>query len=190
MQVDELMWAEIEGFSKYEVSNTGIVINVRTGREVKHSRTQAGQIKVGLVDDQGTQKTKLVKNLVASNFVQGESDVFNTVISLDGDQSNVHYTNLMWRPRWFALQWARQHTRVADGKKNHYLTIPVYDISSKEYFDNIHQAAMANGSAHSEILVSCVMLYKTWPDNRKYRFIDDDRLGEIGTPEEHIQINF
>lgn len=185
-----LRWSEIDGLSKYEVSDSGIIVNIRTGRDVKHSKTQAGQIKVGLVDDDGIQRTRLVKTLVAEAFVDGQTDIFNTVISLDGDQSNVHFTNLMWRPRWFALQWSRQHTRVTEGHKNHYLSIPIYDVTGKEYYKHIHEAATTNGSAHSEILVSCVMLHTTWPDNRRYRFVEDDRLGEIGTPEEHIQIYF
>ena len=187
----ERVWCPIEEFPNYEVSNDGIVANAETGRHLVTSKTQAGQIKVGLTDPKGVRRTRLVKHLVARAFVPGESDIYDTPINLDGDQSNNHFTNLVWRPRWFALQWARQNTRVAEGGKPHYeLPREVLDLDTGEIYPNVVEAAQHTGSAHSEIFISCQMQQITWPDDKRSRYVIDDRLGEIGTEEEWVQINF
>lgn len=187
----EEVWCPIEEFPRYEISNAGRVLNVETGREIKQSKTQAGQIKVGLIGTDGKQKTLLVKHLVARHFVPGEDDIYDTPINLNGDQTDNHFTNLVWRPRWFALQWARQNTRVSEGRKPHYeLPRKVLDLDTREIYSNIVYAAQGTGSSHSEIFISCQMQQMTWPDNKRYRFVIDDRLGEIGTPDEWNQVNF
>lgn len=190
-QQQEERWCVIEGFTRYQISDTGIVLNTDTGREVKPSKTQAGQIKVALHNDEDVRQTVLVKTLVARHFVIGETEIFDTPINLDGDQTNNHYTNLAWRPRWFALQWSRQNTRITEGKKPHYaLQREVMDLDTRAVYPTIIEAAQATGSAHSEIHISCMMQQVTWPDDRRYRFVLDDRLGEIGTPDEWSQVNF
>lgn len=183
-------WTIFNDFPKYEVSNAGVIINRYTEKEVRHSLTQAGQVKVGLVDTSGKQRTVLVKNLVARGFVEGRDEIFNTVISLDGDQTNVHYTNLVWRPRWFALQWARQQTRLQGGEKGYYFMHRVVDLDTGEYYDHPVDASRHTGDAPGEILVGCHNHERVWPSMHRYRYVIDSRLGEIGTEEEFTQINF
>lgn len=177
-------------FPLYEVSSTGRVFNRNTGREVRPSLTQAGQVKVGLIHISGSRKTVLVKQLVAEAFVEGQTELFNTVINLDGDQNNNHFSNLVWRPRWFALQWARQNTRISEGKKPQYFVGEVLDLDTREVYDHTVDASKHTGSAPSEIFSSCMMQNTTWPDIKRYRWVIDSRLGEIGTPDEYEQINF
>ena len=191
MTKEEEYWYVIEEFPKYEVSSWGRVVNSETGRELRQSKTQAGQVKVGLVDDQGVQRTVLVKTLVARAFVPGESPIYDTPINLDGNQENNRHTNLVWRPRWFALQWARQNTRISEGRKPHYeIARSVIDLDTREIYENVVEAAAHTGSAHSEIFMSCQMQQLTWPDDKRFRFVIDDRLGEIGSEEEWVQVNF
>jgi hypothetical protein len=132
----------------------------------------------------------LVKNLVARGFVEGRSEIYDTVINLDGDQTNLHFTNLLWRPRWFALQWARQQTRITEGKKPQYQRGRIVDLDTREVYENVVDAAKHTGSAHSEIFVSAWMQQYTWPDHKRYRFLVDGRLGELGTEDEWEQIHF
>lgn len=188
--IHEEEWCVFDKFPRYEVSNTGRVINRYTDREIRQSLTQAGQVKVGLTDIRGERRTMLVKTLVAEAFVEGKDEIFDTVINLDGDQTNCHFTNLVWRPRWFALQWARQQTRIAEGRKPQYLRGQIVDLDTRQIYENVVDAARNTGSAHSEIFVSAWMQQRTWPDNKRYRFLIDERLGELGTPEEYTQIYY
>lgn len=189
-EIHEEEWVVFDHFPKYEVSNEGRVVNRYTDREIKQSFTQAGQVKVGMIDTSGKQRTMLVKNLVGRGFVEGRSEIFDTVINLDGDQTNNHFTNLVWRPRWFALQWARQNTRIADGQKPQFLRGKIVDLDTRNVYDHVVEAAKHTGSAHSEIFVSCWMQQYTWPDNKRYRFLIDDRLGDLETEFEWEQIHW
>jgi len=71
-----------------------------------HSNVNGYQM-VGLMDDYG-QWTRSVRVLVADTFVEGRDGIFNTPIHRDGDPKNCRADNLLWRPRWFALEWAKQ----------------------------------------------------------------------------------
>ena len=97
----------IEGFPNYEITNFGRVFNVKTGREMTLSPTMSGDLTVGLVRD-GIQYRRSVKNLVARAFVPGETSIYDTPIQIDRDKYNLHVSNIVWRPRWFAIKYALQ----------------------------------------------------------------------------------
>src|SRR6476620_5649106 len=99
----------VEGFEDYRVSNYGRVFNDYSGREMVLSPTMYGDLSVGMYRH-GQQFRRSVKGLVARAFVPGEDDVFDTPILLDGDRHNLKSTNILWRPRWFALKYIRQIT--------------------------------------------------------------------------------
>lgn len=102
-------WVVVDEFPNYIVSTLGRVVNESTKRVIEPSHTTQGALKVTLIKD-GQKCTRSLKVLVASAFVKGESEIFNTPIQLDGNQDNVRADNLMWRPRWFAWKYTRQFT--------------------------------------------------------------------------------
>lgn len=185
---EEVRWKVIEEFPNYEVSDRGDVVNRTTGRLMQQSHTQAGQVKVGLVGEDGKQKSRSVKVLVAEAFVDGKSATYDTPINLDGNPENNNASNIKWRPRWFALRWMRQYTEIANGEYEFYFVKPVYCINQKEYYDHMHHAAVVNGTLPWEVFLSVHNIQRTWPDGLQFRFVEDHRLGEIGTPEEYIYI--
>lgn len=130
----------IEGFPNYDITNWGRVINTRTGREMVLSPTQTGELTVGLVS-RNIQYRRSVKVLVARAFVPGEDEIFNTPILLDNDHSNLHWTNILWRPRWFAWHYTRQFKEVYDW----YYFGPIKEIESGQLYPNIIEAAIING---------------------------------------------
>ena len=93
-------WKEIEGFSRYKVSNIGKVWDTKNDREV--SQVLAGEPQyyyVNVVRDDGERKLKRVHRFVAKAFVEGRSEQFDVVDHVDRDKFNNHYTNLRWTDR-------------------------------------------------------------------------------------------
>lgn len=146
-------WADLDTatFPGYEISNDGLVRNIRTGRMMKISQNQEGIVRVGLMKrDESKQKTVSVLRLVARMFVSGRSATFDTPIQLNGDREDCRAANIMWRPRWFAVKYFRQFTDTEEPL----FTAKIYDVEdSKEYADS-REAAKKNGLLEEDILLS------------------------------------
>lgn len=143
-------WKNLDkyGFIDYSVSDHGNVRNDITGRILKQSATQSGGIKVGMIRD-GKQHTVSVAKLVASSFLPNEYDpsIYDTPINKDGNRSNNSVDNLIWRPRWFAMQYHLQfiHNRYwCDG--------PIEVIETNERFLNSYDIAVTYGLLAKDIL--------------------------------------
>lgn len=152
----EELWTPIEENPKYLISNTGFVMNDETGRLMKLSVTRQGALKVGFFDEQGYRKTLSVKVLVAKGFVFGHDDIFNTPIQLDGNQLNVNATNLMWRPRHYAIKYARQLSHPNEHYEELFNNMAVLEVDSGVIHANIKEAGMLYGLLFMEIWKSCV----------------------------------
>lgn len=93
-------WKEIEGFSRYKVSNTGRVWDTKNDREV--SQVLAGKPQyyyVNVIRDDGKRKLERVHRFVAKAFVERQSEDYDIVDHIDRDKFNNHYTNLRWTDR-------------------------------------------------------------------------------------------
>lgn len=146
--MDEI-WATLDEFPNYQVSNSGQVRNEETGRQLNQSFNPQGALKVGLFDG-SSQYTRSVKFLVAVAFVGGRTPIFDTAVNLDGDQSNNDEDNLVWRPRWFAMRYTRQFHKVGEW----FLYRRVIDLETQEVYDDVVDAAIANGLLLVDILQS------------------------------------
>jgi hypothetical protein len=178
-------WAQIHEFPNYEVSRTGEVRSIKTGRLIATSRTQQGAVKVGLIDYDNVQRTRTVKVLVAEAFVDGHNHIFNTPIHRDGNQENNHAENLCWRPRWFAWKWKREQADLASGDFEHYYHEPIFEVVQQKYYEHVAHAAMECGCLPWDIFKSANKLERVFPDGLQFRFVNDGRLGEIGTDQEY-----
>lgn len=134
-------WCPILDFEHYSVSTFGQVRNERTGRMMAQSLTPAGASKVGFHYD-GRQHVRSVKGLVAQAFVDGQTSIFDTPINLDGDLTNNHVWNIVWRPRWFALKYARQTKQPG---RLSYLMGPIDNHNTGERHKTIFEAALRDG---------------------------------------------
>ena len=105
------MWVNI--FDKYEISETGIVRNTKSGREVKQFLGKDGYFRIQIAG-----KTRTVHRLVALTFIPAEvgKDFVN---HKDGDKTNNHVSNLEWCTRSENLKHAYVHgLKNSNGVKN------------------------------------------------------------------------
>lgn len=63
------MWKKVDGFPNYEVSDTGKVKNIKTGKILVPKRSRNGYLRVTLCNN-GLQKTTGIHRLVAIAFIQ------------------------------------------------------------------------------------------------------------------------
>lgn len=156
----------IYGFPNYEITITGRVFNIKSGREMALSPTENGDLTVGLTRD-GRQHRYSVKCLVARAFVEGESILFDTPIQLDGDKYNLNASNIQWRPRWFAWKYTWQFTKP----HNWYFFGPIVDIDTMiEYRDYII-VAKTFGLLCSNIMESIYNDRLVFPTHQRFAYI-------------------
>ncbi len=134
-------WTEVPEFPWYSVSNTGEVSSDRTGKILSQNINQQGIPHVGLAID-GKIYRKSVSVLVAEAFLPpSRFSHFTTPTHLDGDKLNNFVTNLVWRPRWFAIQYQRQFYDVHSSMQN----MPVEIINTGEVFEHTIDLCMKYG---------------------------------------------
>lgn len=83
----------IKGYKNYQISDTGIVINKKTGRELKQQEKK-GYMNVSLFKN-GMKKDKLVHRLVAEAFIENINN-YPQVNHKDEDTLNNMVENLEW----------------------------------------------------------------------------------------------
>lgn len=79
---------------KYKVDKSGIILNLRTGKELKPQDNGNGYKKVTLTID-GKQLQRYVHRLVAEAYCV-KPEGANQINHIDGNKSNNHYSNLEW----------------------------------------------------------------------------------------------
>lgn len=167
--LDEV-WRPIPSFPGYEVSDSGRVLNRMTGRLLALARNQYGNVNVGLSRNR-VQHKRSVALLVADIFVpkhplHGAS--FDTPIHLNGDSTDNRASNLMWRPKWFAMKYIEQFKEGPSG-----FSTPIQDEASKEVFPNSWEAAIRYGLLDREILVATMNRTYVWPTYQTFRVLPE-----------------
>lgn len=156
----------ISEFRMYSVSNHGRVIHISRGREMTLSRNAYGELTVGLWCGE-RQHRRAVRGIVAREFVEGQTEIFNTPIIMDGNRENLHADNLAWRPRWFALMYAQQF----DQEEPWWFAGPVINIKTNVEYENIIEAAIATGSLIRDIRQSLMDHTRVFPEAGIFEFV-------------------
>jgi len=165
---DQELWHELEEFPDYAVSNLGVVGNMKSGMTRKPSINQQGIVKMSLYKNGKELHTRSVAVLVAEAFVEGQTDLFNTPIHLDGDKMNCRADNLMWRPRWFAVQYHKQFFESAF----RHAEVPLIELDSHQTYPNVMQACMANGLLHGDVYRSFTQGYPVPFTLQEFRILE------------------
>ena len=164
-------WQEIPDFYGYSVSDAGGVRNDRTGRLLSQAITERG-VHVGLSRDR-IQYTRMVARLVAEAFLDlpdlsYHRQTFTTPINRDGDRTNNHVNNLLWRPRWFAVKYHQQF-RTNWGQR-----CLIRDLNTGDVFYSLIETAKTYGVLASEILMDSMSQERTngvWPIGHHFEII-------------------
>lgn len=144
-------WHELDEFPDYAVSDLGEVHNIKTGMPRKTSINQQGIVKISLYVGREL-ITRSVAVMVAEAFVEGQSDFFNTPIHLDGDRENCRAENLMWRPRWFAVQYHRQFL----SPEFHHMDVHIEHLQTGKEYYSVKDACMDLGLYYNDVYRSYV----------------------------------
>lgn len=159
-------WAPIPDFPGYSINYLGQVRNDRTGRllVLTLSRARNGLVQVGLVKN-GLQYKRGVALLVANAFLEPPNPpTFDTPINLDGDRTNNHVENLMWRPRWFAIKYHRQFYQDVP-----YIEEPIVDVRTEEIYPNSFSASVKYGLLDQDLYLSILNRTYVWPTYQRFR---------------------
>lgn len=144
-------WKELDEFPDYAVSDLGNVVNIKTDMPRRTSINQQGIVKISLYIGREL-ITRSVAVLVAEAFVPGQSDLANTPIHLDGDRENCRADNLMWRPRWFAVQYHRQF----HSEEFHNSDVPIRDVETGLEYESVKEACIALGLYYNDVYRSYI----------------------------------
>ncbi len=148
-----------EDFPRYAVSEMGEIRNLRTERRLKIKVNQYGVVGVGLMRD-GLQFHRSVPLLVAQAFLARSRPAFDTPINLDGDRYNNVVSNLMWRPRWFAIAYNRQFKEAFPDAIN----VPIVDTNDPSIsFPNSFTCSTHFGLLEKDLVLSILNRTYVWP---------------------------
>ena len=165
MEIDN--WRPVEGFPGYSVNPLGQVCRDSTGRLLVPRFNQYGVPYVGLM--RGWQQCiRSLPRMVARAFLSEPSDIFDTPIQLDGDPANCNVDNLMWRPRWYAIQYKRQFRERYDNPIN----TPIRSVADGETFSNSLEAACRYGLLEREVVLSVVNRTPAWPTYQYFELVE------------------
>ena len=157
-------WEEIPEFPNYLVSETGEIVNMKSGgMPLKPSHNNQGLPKITLVED-GRPHTRSPAKLVAQAFVEPEREYFDTVIHLNNDRMDFRAENLLWRPRWFAIAYHKQFLR----EPIHIDTDPIVCRESGVVYDCPKDAVMKLGILYGDIILSFTNDSYTFPTMQQW----------------------
>jgi len=158
---------QIWEFPMYDITSWGRVFNRESNRELRKSPVTGGTLAVSLYI-MGEHYTRSVKVLVAENFVTNDwPEEFDTPTLVDGDEHNLHASNIRWRPRWFAIAYKKQINNPYDA----YFSGPVVEESTGVSYKTVMDAAMATCSLPDDILKSILQNHRgdrVFPHRERY----------------------
>lgn len=143
-------WAPIEDFPGYEVSDHGRVRN-SSGRILGIYDNGGGTLQVTLRRD-GRNNARAVNRLVAIAHISFE-DYDHTPMHIDGDATNNHADNLVWKPRWFANRQTRQRNRTV-AMDTRGIIIEGDGIRADQHYENALECAREIGGLEEMVLIA------------------------------------
>jgi hypothetical protein len=159
-------WVIIRNFPEYSVNSLGEVRHDAFNRLMSPHTNQTESVYVSLMRN-GKQCQRALARIVAYTFLERPIKPFDTPINLDGDRWNCAADNLMWRPRWFAIQYHHQF-------KDPYGE-PIYArLRAKgehEVFSCSLDAACRYGLLERDVVLSVWRLSYAWPNYMQFELV-------------------
>lgn len=162
-------WRTIPTFPKYGVSSYGRIETIKTGYILTATPNQQGHLKVNLMQD-GKIYTRSVNQLVAKAFLPPPPRRdFTSIIHLNGDKADCHASNLMWRPRYFAITYHQQFETPTFRNAR----FPLVELKTGEKYDSIQDALVRHGLLYKDVLISAHERTYVWPTFQEFRHLAD-----------------
>ena len=140
----------------YLVSNQGLIWDTVRDCAVSASPNQYGDIRVNLSLNNGVgYKTISVRHAVANAFVEQVSTYHSALILKDLDQTNLCADNLAWRPPGFSRHYRQQFQDIPKWFLHGPVTELHDDWPEDVEYDNVLEAARANGILVKSVYDSC-----------------------------------
>lgn len=160
------LFERIEEFPDYQVSTYGQVISDHSGVPLKRRLLAYGAPAVWMVKDR-EQYCRAVPLLVARTWLpEPQREDFITPIQLNGDRQNCYADNLMWRPRWFAIDYHKE--KLQNRFPNWRALIQL--IETKEIFDSPRHCSLRYGMLERDIHHSIINKTAVFPDWFHFRY--------------------
>jgi hypothetical protein len=107
----------------------------------------------------GIQVKRSLAKLICETFVPipKQAVPFTTPIHLNGNSADCQASNLLWRPRWFALKHGRQF------KLDLPEYYPVRDKQTDEVFDSVWSFVLTYGLLYMDVVLSVYHFTRVFP---------------------------
>lgn len=162
--IDEELWTIIDEFPDYSVSSYGRVMKNTSSRLVSQTLNQQGILSVALFRDSECYR-RSVATLVANGFIRDlKKEPFDTPVHQDGDKTNVHLSNLVWRPRWFAVKYHRQFNDPCPFR----IYNKVKHVQSGKVFSNSLEAARHFCALERDVFFGILNETPIFPNGHKF----------------------
>lgn len=160
-------WKEIPGFPLYQVSRYGQVKRNDRENSVGVHLNQQDVAYVSLMRGD-EQFHRGLARLVALAFIPKSIETFDTPINLDGDRLNCDVGNLMWRPRWFAIQYHMQFkSRWAEP-----IEAQLRDMESGDVYEGSWDVSTRFGLLEKDVVGSVENYTVCWPTYQRFQYAD------------------
>lgn len=172
---DEEIWKPIKGFEgKYAVSNRGRVMNLKTGRVLKHRIDGIGYEYVSLCRSNGTKpKNITIHRLIATTFIDNP-DNLPEVNHIDECKTNNNIENL----EWVSASQNQRHSAHTKSCRINQLTLNGELV--KEW-DSAHEIERELGFANNHIIAVCKGKYKQGY-GFKWEYSDPEQQRKVNRP--------
>lgn len=123
-----MQWGTLDNFTKYTISDTGSIRNIRTGKIMRTGIDRYGYEKIKLTSDNGLASYTTVHRCVAKVFLINDNPVVKFQVNhVDGIKTNNYATNLEWSSAKTNIN--HSYDLNLNSNKN---AIEVHDLETKE----------------------------------------------------------
>lgn len=157
-------WESLKDFPGYAVSSLGRVMNISRDSLVRPARNNHGIATVGMMVA-GRHTTRSIAVLVAETFLPDRHEAFNSPINLNGDRMDCRMHNLLWRPRWFTVQYHQQFYREDFYKR----TVVLELVDTGEVFEGWRDPSVTYGLKYLDIIMSYANKQTVFPTGQRFR---------------------